>query len=72
MFYLNFFFLISLINVYYPGFDLFGVTITHSYNAISFKKDMKTLYSLIGFEKKPIVFLITSAQIVEEGLVCYC
>lgn len=43
------------------------IKLSRGYNELSFKDDMKALFSQIGLSKKPTVFLFTAAQVVEEG-----
>jgi dynein heavy chain len=46
---------------------VFQITLSRGYNGTSFKEDLKKLFNLIGVQRKPTVFLFTSAQIAEEG-----
>lgn len=43
------------------------ITLSRGYNEVSFKDDMKVLFSQVGLSRKPTVFIFTAAQIVEEG-----
>eukprot|EP00497_Spongosphaera_streptacantha_P005577 TRINITY_DN685_c0_g2_i3.p1 TRINITY_DN685_c0_g2~~TRINITY_DN685_c0_g2_i3.p1 ORF type:complete len:523 (+),score=141.48 TRINITY_DN685_c0_g2_i3:41-1570(+) len=49
------------------GFDIFSIEITRSYGLTEWKDDLKSLLMKAGAENKPMVFLFTDNQIVDES-----
>ncbi|XP_055909296.1 LOW QUALITY PROTEIN: dynein axonemal heavy chain 10 [Eupeodes corollae] len=47
--------------------EVYEITIDRGYNETSFREDLKQLYSISGAEGKKVVFILSAAQIVEEG-----
>lgn len=46
---------------------MFSIALSRGYNEAAFKEDMRKLFTQLGVQKKPTVFLFTAAQIAEEG-----
>ncbi|CAG5096515.1 Similar to DNAH9: Dynein heavy chain 9, partial [Cotesia congregata] len=47
--------------------DVFEILLDFTYNETSFQKDIKKLLNLVGIDNNKILFLFTSAQIVDEN-----
>ncbi|KAJ2948630.1 hypothetical protein O0L34_g7885 [Tuta absoluta] len=58
---------ICRLSAFAAGCEMFEITITRNYSENTFKDDMKRLYTQLGVEGKPSVFLFTASQILEEG-----
>lgn len=46
---------------------VFEINLSRGYNENTFRDDLKRLYNIIGVENKKIVFLFTSAHVVDES-----
>ena len=46
---------------------MFEISLSRGYNEVSFREDLKALYSKLGMENKKVVFLMTDQHVVEEG-----
>lgn len=49
------------------GYQPFQITLSRGYNEASFREDVKSLYNIIGVDNKRIVFVFTSAHIIDEN-----
>lgn len=47
--------------------EMFEIMLSRGYNEITFKEDLKRLYTQLGVSRKKTVFFFTDSQIVEEG-----
>lgn len=47
--------------------QIFEISLTRGYNEHSFREDMKKLFQIVGVDNKPMVFLFTAANIVDES-----
>lgn len=47
--------------------EMFEIMLSRGYGEVSFKEDLKRLYTQLGVARKKTVFFFTHAQIVEEG-----
>lgn len=52
---------------YAAGFQTFQISLARGYNEPAFREDMKNLYNMVGVDNKKIVFLFTSAHIIDES-----
>lgn len=48
-------------------YTVFEVTISRGYDESMLREDLKKLYTLVGLERKQVMFLFTDAHVVEEG-----
>lgn len=52
---------------YAANFQIFEISLSRGYNEASFRDDMKTLYNKVGVDNQRIVFLFTSAHVIDES-----
>lgn len=52
---------------YMGGFKIFSIELTRGYGSTEFREDLKRLYNTAGIEGKPVVFLFSDNQIVNES-----
>ena len=52
---------------YTAGYELFEITLSRGYGEAEFREDLKSLYNLVGVERKKMTFLFTDAHVAEEG-----
>lgn len=51
----------------FPGCEIFSIILSRGYNEMSFKDDLKKLFTMVGVENKSTVFFLTQSQISEES-----
>ena len=52
---------------YLAGYETFEITLSRGYGETEFREDIKTLYTKLGVDNKPMVFIFTDAHVVQEG-----
>lgn len=58
---------IAKLATYIAQHDLFQIRLSKAYNRNALMEDMRTLYRVIGKERKSVVFLVTESEIREES-----
>jgi len=58
---------LTRIAAFAAGYEVFEITLTRTYNMYDFREDLKKLYTLVGVERKQVVFLFSDSHIVNEG-----
>lgn len=58
---------VTKLAAYAAGCGVFQIALSRGYNEASFREDLKKLYTIIGVENNPTVFIFTASQIAEEG-----
>lgn len=58
---------LSRLAAYTAGCDVFEITLTRGYDEISFRDDLKKLYSMLGQDNKKVMFMFTDAHVADEG-----
>ncbi|RKP21444.1 hypothetical protein ROZALSC1DRAFT_11414, partial [Rozella allomycis CSF55] len=49
------------------GYSIYEITLSRGYGEVEFKENLKEVYKMIGLDNKKLVFMLTDAQIIQEG-----
>ncbi|KAL0227597.1 hypothetical protein RCL1_003741 [Eukaryota sp. TZLM3-RCL] len=52
---------------YIVGYDVFSITLSRGYGEAEFREAIKSLYTKLGSQNKPVVFLFTDAHVVSDS-----
>ncbi len=58
---------LSRLAAFAAGCEVFEITLTRGYDEAAFRDNLKKLYSKLGADNKPCVFLFTDAHVADEG-----
>ncbi|MEW5308429.1 MAG: hypothetical protein WDW38_000392 [Sanguina aurantia] len=58
---------LSRLAAYTAGCGMFEITLTRGYDEVSFREDLKKLYTMLGSDNKKVMFLFTDVHVADEG-----